>query len=132
MEITWQTPPHASQKQDYVLYSGNSHVLPYYFEFVSHVNKRWEGKTIVDLFSQDFRGRSRDIMLVLSNVDGYKWMERMYLFPTLLNDPRRLATSYTVMGWDVEILQSEPDVLTVCEPASVPVSLCQVYPIQLY
>ncbi|XP_038999278.1 RNA pseudouridine synthase 7-like [Hibiscus syriacus] len=102
MEITWQTPPHASQKQDYVLYSGK-------------------------------------LRLVLSNVDGYKWMERMYLFPTLLNDPRRLATSYTgsshiafnhespVMGWDVEILQSEPDVLTVCEPASVPVHPCDQY-----
>ncbi|XP_040964545.1 RNA pseudouridine synthase 7 isoform X3 [Gossypium hirsutum] len=60
MEIVWQTPAHPAQKQDYVFHNGKRHVRPYYFEFVSHVNKRWEGKTIVDLFAQEFRGRSRD------------------------------------------------------------------------
>ncbi|KHG20159.1 hypothetical protein F383_26160 [Gossypium arboreum] len=27
-------------------------------------NKRWEGKTIVDLFAQEFRGRSRDYYII--------------------------------------------------------------------
>ncbi|KAG4155436.1 hypothetical protein ERO13_D03G113100v2 [Gossypium hirsutum] len=132
MEIVWQTPAHPAQKQDYVFHNGKRHVRPYYFEFVSHVNKRWEGKTIVDLFAQEFRGRSRDYYVSAVKcgriqVDGenipvsyiVKRCQKISHFLHRHEPP--------VMAWDVEVLQNEPDVLTVCKPASVPVHPCGQY-----
>ncbi|TYI90526.1 hypothetical protein E1A91_D03G128800v1 [Gossypium mustelinum] len=132
MEIVWQTPAHPAQKQDYVFHNGKRHVRPYYFEFVSHVNKRWEGKTIVDLFAQEFRGRSRDYYVSAVKcgriqVDGenipvsyiVKRCQKISHFLHMHEPP--------VMACDVEVLQNEPDVLTVCKPASVPVHPCGQY-----
>ncbi|XVF08649.1 hypothetical protein REPUB_Repub07fG0020700 [Reevesia pubescens] len=132
MEIVWQTPANPAQKQDYIFHNGKRHVRPYYFEFVSHVNKRWEGKTIVDLFAQEFRGRSRDYYVSAVKcgriqVDGenipvsyiVKRCEKISHFLHRHEPP--------VMALDVEILQNEPDVLTVCKPASVPVHPCGQY-----
>ncbi|XP_042380367.1 homocysteine S-methyltransferase 2-like [Zingiber officinale] len=36
--------------------TGKRYVRPYYFEFISHVKNRWAGKTIVDLFAEEFKG----------------------------------------------------------------------------
>ncbi|KAK8361974.1 hypothetical protein V6Z12_A03G072600 [Gossypium hirsutum] len=132
MEIVWQTPAHPAQKQDYIFHNGKRHVRPYYFEFVSHVNKRWEGKTIVDLFAQEFRGRSRDYYVSAVKcgriqVDGenipvsyiVKRCQKISHFLHRHEPP--------VMAWDVEVLQNEPDVLTICKPASVPVHPCGQY-----
>ncbi|XP_021286280.1 RNA pseudouridine synthase 7-like [Herrania umbratica] len=60
IQIVWQTPAHPAHEDDYIFHNGKRQVRPYYFECVSHVNKRWEGKTIVDLFTQEFRGRPND------------------------------------------------------------------------
>ncbi|MBA0582490.1 hypothetical protein Gorai_024634, partial [Gossypium raimondii] len=96
------------------------------------VNKRWEGKTIVDLFAQEFRGRSRDYYVSAVKcgriqVDGenipvsyvVKRCQKISHFLHRHEPP--------VMAWDVEVLQNEPDVLTVCKPASVPVHPCGQY-----
>ncbi|OMO99415.1 Pseudouridine synthase, RsuA/RluB/C/D/E/F [Corchorus capsularis] len=132
MEIVWQTPAHPAQKEDYIFHNGKRHVRPYHFEFVSHVNKRWEGKTIVDLFAHEFRGRSRDyyvnaVKCGRIQVDGenipvsyiVKRCQKISHFLHRHEPP--------VMAYDVTILQNEPDVLTVCKPASVPVHPCGQY-----
>jgi len=58
--IVWQTPANPPEPQDYVIRNGRRYVRPYYFEFISHVKNRWAGKTIVDLFTDEFKGRSRE------------------------------------------------------------------------
>ncbi|RWR80068.1 RNA pseudouridine synthase 7 [Cinnamomum micranthum f. kanehirae] len=58
--IVWQTPANPPEPNDYIFRNGRRHVRPYYFEFISHVKSRWAGKTIVDLFTEEFRGRSYD------------------------------------------------------------------------
>ncbi|KAJ0112607.1 hypothetical protein Patl1_01276 [Pistacia atlantica] len=60
MEIVWQTPAIPPEKHDYIFRDGRRHVRPYYFEFISHVKNRWAGKTIVDLFAEEFKGRPYD------------------------------------------------------------------------
>ncbi|KAF5194830.1 Rna pseudouridine synthase [Thalictrum thalictroides] len=57
MEIVWQSPANRPERHDYIFHNGRRHVRPYYFEFISHVKNRWAGKTIVDLFAQEFKGR---------------------------------------------------------------------------
>ncbi|MFS7910113.1 putative tRNA pseudouridine(31) synthase [Helianthus anomalus] len=60
MEIVWQTPANPPERHDYIFRNGIRYVKPYYFEFISHAKNRWAGKTIVDLFADEFKGRNRD------------------------------------------------------------------------
>ncbi|XP_047160683.1 RNA pseudouridine synthase 7 isoform X5 [Vigna umbellata] len=60
MDIVWQTPANPPHPHDYVFRNGIRFVRPYYFEFIAHVKNRWAGKTIVDLFAEEFKGRPYD------------------------------------------------------------------------
>ncbi|XP_040967098.1 putative inactive serine/threonine-protein kinase At5g11400 [Gossypium hirsutum] len=88
------SPAHPTQKRDYIFHNsklnGKRHVRPYYFEFVSHVNKRWEGKTIVDLFAQEFRGRSRDYYTEVNYLGQLNHSNLVKLFGYCCEDEHRL------------------------------------------
>ncbi|CAM8899034.1 unnamed protein product [Rhodiola kirilowii] len=126
MEIVWQTPANLPEKNDYVFVNGRRHVKPYYFEFISHVKNRWAGKTIVDLFAQEFKGRPYDyyVSAVKSGriqVDG-KTVPVSYVVQSSQKISHFLHRHEPpVMSWDVSILQKESEVVTVCKPASVPI-----------
>ncbi|CAM8914798.1 unnamed protein product [Rhodiola kirilowii] len=132
MEIVWQTPANPPEKNDYVFVNGRRHVKPYYFEFISHVKNRWAGKTIVDLFAQEFKGRPYDyyVSAVKSGriqVDG-KTVPVSYVVQSSQKISHFLHRHEPpVMSWDVSILQKESEVVTVCKPASVPVHPCGQY-----
>ncbi|XP_019253599.1 PREDICTED: RNA pseudouridine synthase 7 isoform X1 [Nicotiana attenuata] len=132
MEIVWQTPANPPERHDYVFRNGIRYVRPYYFEFISHVKNRWAGKTIVDLFSEEFKGRPRDyyesaVKSGRIQVDGQK-VHLSYVVQSSQKISHFLHRHEPpVMSWDVEILCEEPDVLTVCKPASVPVHPCGQY-----
>ncbi|KAL2935561.1 RNA pseudouridine synthase 7 [Bienertia sinuspersici] len=132
MDIVWQTPANAPHRDDYIFHKGRRHVKPYYFEFICHVKNRWTGKTIVDVFTEEFKGRPYDyyvkavksgrIQVDGKNVSVYhrvKTSEKISHFVHRHEPP--------VMAWDVSVLQKEEDVLTVCKPASVPVHPCGQY-----
>lgn len=132
MDIVWQTPANSPLRDDYIFHKGRRHVKPYYFEFICHVKNRWTGKTVVDVFTQEFKGRSYDYYVTAvksgriqvdgKNVSVYhrvKTSEKISHFVHRHEPP--------VMAWDVSVLQKEEDVLTVCKPASVPVHPCGQY-----
>ncbi|XP_059642965.1 RNA pseudouridine synthase 7 isoform X2 [Cornus florida] len=132
MEIVWQTPANPPERQDYIFRNGVRYVKPYYFEFISHVKNRWAGKTIVDLFAEEFKGRPYEYYVSAVKcgriqVDGQVvpvsyivWSSQKISHFLHRHEP-------PVMACDVSILQKEPDVLTVCKPASVPVHPCGQY-----
>ncbi|CAN7006444.1 unnamed protein product [Brassica rapa subsp. trilocularis] len=140
-DIVLQTSsPKLSQKQDYIFHGGRRHVRPYYFEFISHVNKRWTGKTIVDLFADEFKGRPRDyyvgaVKCGRIKVDGetvpvsyiVRSSQKITHFVHSLECVEGFGHEPPVMTDDVQILVNEPDVVTVCKPASVPVHPCGQY-----
>ncbi|XP_021775817.1 RNA pseudouridine synthase 7-like [Chenopodium quinoa] len=132
MNIVWQTPANPPLRDDYICLNGRRHVKPYYFEFICHVKNRWAGKTIVDMFSEEFKGRNHDyyvravkcgrIQVDGKNVSIYyrvKPSEKISHFVHRHEPP--------VMAWDVSVLQEEEDVVTICKPASVPVHPCGQY-----
>ncbi|XP_057516334.1 RNA pseudouridine synthase 7 isoform X2 [Amaranthus tricolor] len=132
MDIVWQTPANPPHRDDYIFHKGRRHVKPYYFEFICHVKNRWAGKTIVDMFTEEFKGRPQDyyvravkcgrIQVEGKNVSIYyrvKPSEKISHFVHRHEPP--------VMAWDVSVLKEEEDVLTVCKPASVPVHPCGQY-----
>ncbi|RYQ94142.1 hypothetical protein Ahy_B08g089025 isoform B [Arachis hypogaea] len=127
-DIVWQTPANPPHPHDYIFRNGIRYVKPYYFEFIAHVKNRWAGKTIVDLFAQEFKGRP------------YEYYVSAVKCGRIQVDGERVSVSYIVkssqkishfvhrheppvMACEVPILQKELDVLTVCKPASVPVTV---------
>ncbi|KAL7114497.1 hypothetical protein ACP275_04G124800 [Erythranthe tilingii] len=132
MEIVWQTPANPPQRQDYIFRDGIRYVKPYYFEFISHAKNRWAGKTIVDLFADEFKGRPRDyyVSAVKSGriqVDGQIVPESYIVCSSQKISHFLHRHEPPVMAMDVQILHTEPDVLTVYKPASVPVHPCGQY-----
>nr|XP_043636246.1 RNA pseudouridine synthase 7-like [Erigeron canadensis] len=132
MEIVWQTPANPPERHDYIFRNGIRYVKPYYFEFISHAKNRWAGKTIVDLFADEFKGRKRDyydsaVKSGRIQVDG-KTVPVSYIVQSSQKISHFLHRHEPpVMALDVTILHKGEDVLTVCKPASVPVHPCGQY-----
>ncbi|WVZ19564.1 hypothetical protein V8G54_006886 [Vigna mungo] len=132
MDIVWQTPANPPQPDDYVFRNGIRFVRPYYFEFIAHVKNRWAGKTIVDLFAEEFKGRPYDYYVSAVKcgriqVDGEIVPVSYVVKPSQKISHFLHRHEPPVMACDVVILQKEPDVLTICKPASVPVHPCGQY-----
>ncbi|XP_015866947.3 RNA pseudouridine synthase 7 [Ziziphus jujuba] len=132
MEIVWQTPVNPPERQDYIFRNGRRHVRPYYFEFISHVKNRWAGKSIVDLFAQEFKGRPYDYYVDAVKCGRIQVDGQMVPVSYIVKSSQKISHFLhrhepPVMAWDVKILRKEPDVLTVCKPASVPVHPCGQY-----
>ncbi|OEL21694.1 RNA pseudouridine synthase 7, partial [Dichanthelium oligosanthes] len=116
------------------------YVRPYYFEFISHVirnrhflyfsnayvKNRWAGKTIVDLFTDEFKGRSREyyvraVKCGRLQVDG-QTVQTGYIVKSSQKISHFLHRHEPpVLAGDISILQNEVDVVTICKPASVPI-----------
>ncbi|KAM7265372.1 hypothetical protein ACFE04_003055 [Oxalis oulophora] len=132
MDVVWQTPANLPQRHDYIIRDGRRHVRPYFFEFISHVKNRWAGKTIVDMFAQEFKGRPYDYYVSAVKcgriqVDGEIVPVSYVIKPSQKISHFLHRHEPPVMPWDVLILHKDPDVLTVCKPASVPVHPCGQY-----
>ncbi|XP_010249119.1 PREDICTED: RNA pseudouridine synthase 7 isoform X2 [Nelumbo nucifera] len=106
MEIVWQTPANPPERHDYIFRNGRRHVKPYYFEFISHVSAVKAGRIQVD-------GQIVPVSYIVQPSQKISHFLHRHEPP--------------VMAWDVSIIQEEPDVLTVCKPASVPVHPCGQY-----
>ncbi|KAL9243381.1 hypothetical protein vseg_017275 [Gypsophila vaccaria] len=130
--IVWQTPANPPHRDDYIFHSGMRHVKPYYFEFICHVKNRWAGKTIVDMFAEEFKGRPHDYYVravksgrILVDEKAVSIYHRVKSSEKISHFVHRHEPP--VMAWDVSVLQESEDVLTVCKPASVPVHPCGQY-----
>ncbi|XP_020107443.1 RNA pseudouridine synthase 7 [Ananas comosus] len=132
MEIVWQTPANLPEPHDYIFRNGKRYVRPYYFEFISHVKNRWAGKTIVDLFAEEFKGRPYDYY-VGAVKSGRIQVDGQMVQPTYVVKSSQKISHFLhrheppVMVGEVLILENEDDVLTICKPASVPVHPCGQY-----
>lgn len=132
MEIVWQTPANPPERHDYIFRNGKRHVRPYYFEFISHVKNRWAGKTIVDLFTEEFKGRPYDYYVNAVQSGRIQVDGEMVPVSYIVRSSQKISHFVhrhepPVLALDVSVLQKESDVLTICKPASVPVHPCGQY-----
>ncbi|KAK4773306.1 hypothetical protein SAY87_028325 [Trapa incisa] len=132
MDIVWQTPADPPKRQDYIFRDGKRYVKPYYFEFISHVKNRWAGKTIVDLFSEEFRGRPYEYYVSAVKSGRIKVDGEMVHVSYIVRSSQKISHFVhrhepPLMANGVSILQEENDVVTVCKPASIPVHPCGQY-----
>ncbi|CAJ1975091.1 unnamed protein product, partial [Sphenostylis stenocarpa] len=132
MDIVWQTPANPPHPHDYVFRNGIRFVRPYYFEFIAHVKNRWAGKTIVDLFAEEFKGRPYEYYVSAVKCGRIQVDGEMIPVSYVVKPSQKISHFLhrhepPVTACDVLILQKEPDVLTICKPASVPVHPCGQY-----
>ncbi|PIA41956.1 hypothetical protein AQUCO_02100063v1 [Aquilegia coerulea] len=126
MEIVWQSPANPPERHDYIFHDGRRHVRPYYFEFISHVKNRWAGKTIVDLFAQEFKGRPYDYYVDAVKSGRIQVNGEIVPVSYIVKSSQKISHFLhrhepPVMAWDISILHKETDVVTICKPASVPI-----------
>ncbi|CAL9192116.1 RNA pseudouridine synthase 7-like isoform X1 [Musa acuminata AAA Group] len=130
--IVWQTPANPPEPHDYIFRNGRRYVRPYYFEFISHAKKRWAGKTIVDLFAEEFKGRSYDYYVSAVKCGRIRVDDKMVHTSYVVQSSQKISHFLhrhepPVLAGDVLVLQNEADILTVYKPASVPVHPCGQY-----
>ncbi|KAK3154191.1 hypothetical protein QOZ80_2BG0187420 [Eleusine coracana subsp. coracana] len=130
--IVWQTPANHPEAHDYIFRNGRRYVRPYYFEFISHVKNRWAGKTIVDLFTDEFKGRSREYYVSAVKCGRLQVDEQSVHTDYIVKSSQKISHFVhrhepPVLAGDITILQNEVDVVTICKPASVPVHPCGQY-----
>ncbi|KAF7834067.1 RNA pseudouridine synthase 7 [Senna tora] len=132
MDIVWQTPANPPEAHDYIFRNGRRYVRPYYFEFIAHVKNRWAGKTIVDLFAEEFKGRPYEYYVNAVECGRIQVDGEMVPVSYVVKSSQKISHFLhrhepPVMAWDVSVIEKEPDVVTVCKPASVPVHPCGQY-----
>ncbi|KAL3617578.1 hypothetical protein CASFOL_037899 [Castilleja foliolosa] len=132
MEIVWETPDNPPQRRDYIFRDGIRFVRPYYFEFIANAKHRWAGKTIVDLFVDEFKGRDREYYVSAVEAGRIKVDGQIVPISYAVKTSQKISHFVhrhepPVMARDVQILHSEPDVVIVYKPASVPVHSCGQY-----
>lgn len=132
MEIVWQTPANPPDRHDYIFCNGIRYVTPYHFEFISHVKNRWAGKTIVNLFTEEFKGRPRDYYISAVKAGRIQVDGQSVPISYVVQSSQKISHFLhrhepPVMALDVEVLYKDLEVLTVCKPASVPVHPCGQY-----
>lgn len=131
-EVVWQTPLNPPERQDYIFREGRRYVAPYHFEFISHVKSRWAGKTIVDLFAHEFKGRPYEYYVSAVECGRIQVEGRVVPVSYIVKSSEKISHFVhrhepPVTSHGVSILQKEPDVVTVCKPASIPVHPCGQY-----
>ncbi|KAI4336356.1 hypothetical protein L6164_014892 [Bauhinia variegata] len=132
MDIVWQTPANPPERQDYIFRNGIRYVRPYYFEFIAHVKNRWAGKTIVHMFADEFKGRPYEYYVSAVKCGRIQVDGEMVPVSYIVKSSQKISHFLhrhepPVMACDVSVLQKEPDVVTVCKPASIPVHPCGQY-----
>ncbi|KAI4319016.1 hypothetical protein MLD38_032666 [Melastoma candidum] len=130
--IVWQTPANPPERHDYIFRDGRRFVRPYYFEFISHAKNRWAGKTIVDLFADEFKGRPYDYYVSAVKCGRIQVDGVVVPVSYLVKSSQKISHFLhrhepPVLACDVRVLHVEPDVLTVCKPPTVPVHPCGQY-----
>eukprot|EP00117_Sycon_ciliatum_P042659 scpid44969/ scgid0335/ RNA pseudouridylate synthase domain-containing protein 2 len=101
-------------------------VRPYMFVFATSAKERWFGRTIVDVFTQEFRVRSKENLLLnieagnMSLSGKVAQADSVVLQGDLLNS-RVHRHEPPVTGQRISIIHSDDDVTVIDKPSSIPV-----------
>ncbi|XP_046874229.1 RNA pseudouridylate synthase domain-containing protein 2 isoform X1 [Hypomesus transpacificus] len=114
----------------YYFEGGLRKVRPYYFDFKTYCKGRWIGKSLLEVFSKEFRAESLDYYKAAAKEGRIRLNEEPVndLSITLRNNDHMKNTVHRheppVVGRPLEILEDNGEVLVVDKPASMPVHPC--------
>lgn len=114
----------------YYFEGGLRKVRPYYFDFKTYCKGRWIGKSLLEVFSKEFRAESLEYYKAAAKDGRIRLNEAPIddLSITLRNNDHMRNTVHRheppVVGRPLEILVDNGEVLVVDKPASMPVHPC--------
>ncbi|XP_070973292.1 pseudouridylate synthase RPUSD2 [Oncorhynchus clarkii lewisi] len=114
----------------YYFEGGLRKVRPYYFDFKTYCKGRWIGKSLLEVFSSEFRAEPLEYYVMASKLGRIRLNETPMddLSVTLRNNDFLRNTVHRheppVVGRPLEILEDNGEVLVVDKPASMPVHPC--------
>ncbi|CDQ86855.1 unnamed protein product [Oncorhynchus mykiss] len=122
----------------YYFEGGLRKVRPYYFDFKTYCKGRWIGKSLLEVFSSEFRAEPLEYYVMASKLGRIRLNETpMDDLSTCLSSPppppptnndflRNTVHRHEppVVGRPLEILEDNGEVLVVDKPASMPVHPC--------
>uniref|UniRef100_A0A4W5KBW4 Pseudouridylate synthase RPUSD2 n=1 Tax=Hucho hucho TaxID=62062 RepID=A0A4W5KBW4_9TELE len=114
----------------YYFEGGLRKVRPYYFDFKTYCKGRWIGKSLLEVFSSEFRAEPLEYYVMASKLGRIRLNETPVddLSVTLRNNDFLRNTVHRheppVVGRSLEILEDNGEVLVVDKPASMPVHPC--------
>lgn len=114
----------------YYFEAGLRKVYPYYFDFKTYCKGRWIGKSLLDVFKNEFRAESIEYYQKAAKEGRIRLNETPVedLSVVLRNNDHLRNTVHRheppVVGRPLEILVDDGEVLVVDKPASIPVHPC--------
>ena len=127
----------AAKPDDYIFINHLRLVRPYYFDFKCNIKARWEGMTLVDLFSQEFPMLTRHYYEMAFHakrlrVESLKGVTMDVELSTPLTTGmcvRHLIHRHEppVLSGDVQVVEVTDDFVAVVKPPCMPVHTCGQY-----
>ncbi|XP_062379276.1 RNA pseudouridylate synthase domain-containing protein 2 [Sardina pilchardus] len=114
----------------YYFDGGLRKVRPYYYDFKTYCKGRWIGKTLLEVFSSEFRSESLEYYEKAAKVGRIRLNDTPVddLNITLKNNDLMKNTVHRheppVVGHPIEIIEENDEVVVVNKPASLPVHPC--------
>lgn len=107
-------------------------VYPYYFTYTTFCKRRWVGKRLIDVFSEEFRAHSKmeyekNIKVGNIKING-NTITNDYIFKEndcVTNKAHRHETA--VIGSAIKIIHSDKEFVVIDKPPSIPVHPCGRY-----
>ncbi|XP_078262220.1 pseudouridylate synthase RPUSD2 [Rhinoraja longicauda] len=117
---------------EYYFEHGLRKVFPYYFDFQTYCKGRWVGKTMREVFSDEFRAEPLDYYIRAASAGRIRLNEQPADLDTVLknNDFMRNTVHRhepPVTAQPLRILSQNQEVVVVDKPASIPVHPCGRY-----
>lgn len=122
-------PKESLDCSDYYVENGNRKVYPYHYTYHSYCKGRWLGKTLGDLFAEEFRALTPEITAFriekgFLKVNGQPAPLDYQLKYNDLITHRIHRHELPVLAAPIPIIYSDDDLLVIDKPPSLPVHAC--------
>ncbi|KAH9393542.1 RNA pseudouridylate synthase domain containing protein 2, partial [Tyrophagus putrescentiae] len=117
---------------DYYIENGLRKVYPYEFTFQSYCKGRWVGRKLSELFEQEFRAVTEDIMKKRCQTGLLKVNGQMVEPDYILKDNDFITNrihrhEFPVLAAPIPIIHKDKDFLVIDKPPSLPIHPCGKY-----
>lgn len=130
-EETYELDDELANETTYYLENGLRKVYPYYFNFKTFVKGRWIGRTLLDIYTQEFKQAGDDHLEAIETgsitVNGKPATPDLVLKDGMMLSHKCHRHEMPVLADPIEILLDTPEVLVINKPSSIPVHPCGRY-----
>lgn len=117
------------EETSYYFDNGLRKVYPYYFTYTTYAKGRWVGKTLLDVFANEFRAHSSDeyethIKRGLLTVNNERVTQQYVLKHNDLLANKVHRHEIPVTNSKIDIIHIDEDIVVINKPSSIPVHPC--------